>query len=85
MKNVIFAIITSIIALFAPVCSAETSFEYSFEFISNVDITPCQTINRFYKERCEAVADNSESVERMIEFETRQIQYEIKNKLGRDF
>lgn len=86
MKNAIFIIIA---ILFIPVCFAETRYQHSFEFISNVDIAHCQTINRFYKERCEDFDDNSkwveQNVERMIKFETRQIQYEIKKKPGRDF
>ena len=61
MKNVIF---TAIAVLSSSACFAETRFEHLFESFAYVDTTPCQTINRFYRERCEVVAGNSESVER---------------------
>ena len=61
MKNIIFTIVA---VLSTSVCFAETRFEHLFESFANVGVAPCQTINSFYRERCEVVAGNSESVER---------------------
>ena len=61
MKKTIFTIVA---VLSTSVCFAENKFDHLFKSFAYVDTTPCQTINRFYRERCEVVAGNSESVER---------------------
>ena len=61
MKNIIF---TAVAILSTSVCFAENKFDHLFKSFAYVYTTPCQTINRFYRERCEVVAGNSESVER---------------------
>ena len=61
MKKTIF---TAVAILSTSVCFAENRFDHLFKSFVYVDATPCQTINRFYRERCEVVAGNSESVER---------------------
>ena len=55
MKNIIFTIVA---VLSTSVCFAETRFEHLLESFANVDVAPCQTINSFYKQRCEFAGKN---------------------------
>lgn len=75
MKKLFFVIVSAVVL---SACATNQPSQ-------KTDNIPCQTINKFYKERCEVVGVDSKSIERMIEDETRQVRLELKRKPERDF